>query len=189
MAAESRPRPWEVVREEHEGDHEIYTARAMHVRSPEDGSEHTFHVADAPHGVSVVAVTPTGELVMVEQWRHPVQRVTLELPSGTIDPGETPEEAAVRELREETGYGGAPPERIGCVALNPSWQTTRVYAVLIRDARREDEKDLDEAEETRVCCVPPDEVRRRVLAGDIDSSPTVSALAAYDWRHGLGRQG
>lgn len=187
---DERPRGWQVQDQEHKGDFEIFSVRAMHARSPTDGETHTFHVADAPDAVTVVALTPGGELVMVEQWRHPLQRVTVELPAGIMEPGETPEQAAVRELREETGYGGGEPECIGCLVLNPSWQTTRLYTVVIRDARREGEKELDEAEDTRVCCIPVDEARRRVLAGEIDSAPIVGALALFSWRHeenGAGR--
>jgi hypothetical protein len=89
----------------------------------------------------------------------------------------------VRELREETGYGGGAPERIGCLVMNPSWQTTRLYTVVIRDARRQGEKELDDGEDTRVCCIPLDEARRRVLAGEIDAAPVVGALALFSWRH------
>lgn len=181
--ADERPRGWEVLDETQEGDFEIFRARRMRARSPRDGEEHTFHIADAPDGVMVVALTPGGELVMVEQWRPPLQRVTLELPAGIIDPGETPEQAAVRELREETGYGGGEPECIGCLVLNPSWQTTRLYTVVIRGARREGEKELDEAEDTRVCCITVDEARRRVLLGEIDTAPVVGSLALFSWRH------
>jgi ADP-ribose pyrophosphatase len=188
MADEQRPRRWPVLDERPEGDFEIFRARSLRVRSPTDGEEHTFHVADAPDGVTVIALTPRGELVMVEQWRHPLQRVTLELPSGIIDPGETPEAAAVRELREETGYAGGEPERIGCLVLNPSWQTTRLYTVVIRDARRQGGKELDDGEDTRVCCIPGEDARRRVLAGEIDAAPMVGALALFSWRHG-GRDG
>jgi 8-oxo-dGTP pyrophosphatase MutT (NUDIX family) len=179
-----RPQPWPVIDEEHKGDFEIFSARAVRARSPEDGSEHTFHVADAPNGVTVIAITAHDELVMVRQWRHPVQRVTLETPSGIIDEGETPEEAAARELREETGYAGDDPECIGCVVLNPSWQTTRVYATVVRNARRAGERDLDEGEDTRVCLLKLSEVRRRVLEGEIDTSSVVAALALWDWRTG-----
>lgn len=179
-----RPQPWPVIGEEQEGDFEMFSARAIRARSPDDGSEHTFHIADAPNGVTVIAITPNDELVMVRQWRHPVQRVTLETPSGIIDEGETPEEAAARELREETGYAGDDPECIGCVVLNPSWQTTRVYAAVVRNARRAGERDLDEGEDTRVCLLKLGEVRRRVLEGEIDTSSVVAALALWDWRTG-----
>ena len=98
-------------------------------------------------------------------------------------------QAGIRELREETGYGGGEPECIGCLVLNPSWQTTRVHAVVIRGARREGSKELDDAEDTRVCCLSPDEARRRVLAGDIDAAPMVGALALFSWRTGAGDAG
>jgi ADP-ribose pyrophosphatase len=182
MADEQRPRPWEVLDQKEEGDFEIFRVRRLRARSPRDGEDHTFHIADAADGVIVLALTPGGDLVMVEQWRHPLRRVTLELPSGIIEPGESPEEAGVRELREETGYAGGEPECIGCMVLNPSWQTTRLYAVVVRGARREGEKELDDAEDTRVCCIAPDEARRRVLAGDIDAAPMVGALALFSWR-------
>ena len=55
-------------------------------------------------GAVLAAVTGEGKLVMVRQFRKPAERVMLEVPAGKIDPGEKPEEAAVRELKEETGY-------------------------------------------------------------------------------------
>ena len=186
---EETPRPWEVLDEEQEGDFEIFRARALRVRSPRDGSEHTFHVADAPDGVTVIALTDDEQLVMVRQWRHPLQRVTLETPSGIIDPGESPEAAAVRELREETGYAGGEPHVIGCVVLNPSWQTTRLYAVVVRGARRVGEKEPDAGEETRVRCVPVARIRQMVLDGAVDSATVVAALALWDWGHRNARPG
>lgn len=182
MGENRGPRPWQVVREEEQGDYEMFQVRTLHARSPEDGSVHTFNLACAPDGVAVVAVTPDDQLVMVEQWRHPVQRVTLELPAGVVDEGERPEEAGVRELREETGYAGDGPECIGTSVVNPSWQNTRVHAVVVRNVKRAGEKELDEAEETRVRCIPVDEVRRMVAEGEIDSATTVAALAFFFWR-------
>ncbi|HEU0298380.1 MAG TPA: hypothetical protein VFR37_02975, partial [Longimicrobium sp.] len=56
------------------------------------------------------------------------------------------------------------------------------HAVVIRGARREGEKELDAGEDTRVCCLPLAEARRRVAAGEIDSATTVAALALFAWR-------
>lgn len=182
MEDERRLRPWPVVREEAKGDFEMFQVRAIHARSPRDGSLHAFHLADSPDGVTVVALTEDEEVVMVEQWRHPLRSVTLELPSGVMEPGESPEHAAARELREETGYAGDEPRVIGASVLNPSWQTPRLYAVVVRGARRAGEKELDEGEDTRVRLLPLPEVRRKVAAGEIDSATTVAALALFAWR-------
>jgi len=178
------PRAWELVSEEHLGDFEMFRVRVMRVRSPEDGSEHEFNVADSPDGVVVLALTPDGEAVLIEQYRQPLRRVTLEMPAGIVEGGEEPEAAAARELREETGYAGDAPERLGCISLNPSWQTARVYAVLVRNARRAGEKELDETEDTRVRRLPMPEVRRKVREGEIDAAVILSALALYDARYG-----
>lgn len=186
MRDEDGPRPWKVVREEEKGDFEMFRVRAIHARSPRDGSVHAFHLADAPDGVAVIALTDADELVLVEQWRHPLQRVSVELPSGVLDGGEEPGAAAARELREETGYAGGGAECIGTVVVNPSWQNTRVHAVVIRGAAPAGEKELDAGEDTRVRRVPLGEARRMVLEGEIDSATAVAALALFFWRRGDG---
>jgi 8-oxo-dGTP pyrophosphatase MutT (NUDIX family) len=176
-----RPRPWERTSSREIAEYEMFRVREDRSRSPKDGEAHTFHVAESPGGVAVVALTDDGRLVMVEQFRHGTRRLSLELPSGVVDDGEEPADAARRELREETGFEGEEPRVLGSFELNPSWQRTTVHAVLIPGARHAGEKDEDEGEDIRVRLVPVDEVRRRVLAGEIDAAAAISALALWDW--------
>lgn len=68
-----------------------------------DGYEIDWYYIDTPASVMIVPVTADGNLVLVKQYRHNLKHDTLELPAGTLDKDEQPEEAAVRELREETG--------------------------------------------------------------------------------------
>lgn len=69
----------------------------------EDGRETGYSYLAVPRAVFVVAVTPEDELLLVRQYRHPVRDWTLEVPAGSVRDGETPHEAAARELAEETG--------------------------------------------------------------------------------------
>lgn len=181
-AEAERPRAWEVVEEEECGDFEIFRVRRLRSRSPSDGSEHDFHVVHSPDSVVVVALTDDGRMVMVEQFRHGTRAVELEHPGGIVDPGESPEEAALRELREETGYVGERAEIVGCVQVNPSWQRGRVYVAVVRGARPRAEKEEDDAEETHPRLIGADEAWRRVRAGEIRSAVAVAALGL--WRGG-----
>jgi len=92
------------------GAEELY--RGEHLRLVRRrGWEYAEHL-DSTASVAAFATTGAGEVVLVEQWREPVGRVVLELPAGIVDPGETPEEAVVRELLEETGYPAAGPPKL-----------------------------------------------------------------------------
>ena len=81
----------------------IVSVRVDEVETP-SGRRATREVVERPDTVSVLAVDDQGRVLLVRQYRYAVGKETLEIPAGTIDPGETPEEAARRELREETGY-------------------------------------------------------------------------------------
>lgn len=180
------PPAWERVSSEPLADYEMFRVRRDRARSPRDGEEHDFYIADSPDGVAVVALTPNGDVVLVEQFRHPLRRVEVELPAGVVDEGEEPAAAAARELREETGYEGGEAEVIGSVLVNPSWQVTRVHVAVVRDARRTADKDEDPAEDVRVRVVPADEVRRMAREGRLTSAVAISALALHAWHAGPG---
>lgn len=179
---EPSPPRWERESSEVLHEYDIFRTRRDRVRAPGDGALHEFEIVESKNGVTVVALTPEGRLVMVEQFRHPLRERSLETPSGIIEEGESPMAAGLRELREETGFTAASAEEIGVVVLNPSWQTTRVHILLARDVAREAEgKSLDEGEDTRVRVISEAEVLGLLRDGTIDSAAVVSALARWQW--------
>ncbi len=95
--------PYERLRSEELHRNAWCAVRRDRIRSV-DGRERDYYVIDIPHAVTVVPVLPDGRLLMIRQYRHAVSAVCWEWPSGRVEPGEPPESAAQRELREETGY-------------------------------------------------------------------------------------
>lgn len=158
----------------------MFSVRHDRARDPADGEVRDLHLADSPGGVAVIARSRNGEVVLVEQYRHGVRELSLEIPAGVLDEGEDPVNAALRELREETGFVAPGGEVLGTITLNPSWQTARVHVVLARDARPAEAKELDVGEDTRVRCLPLERVRELVRRGEIDSAVSLSALLLLD---------
>ncbi len=78
-----------------------------------DGSTSTYAYADRKDGVNVVAVTPDNKILLNKEYRYVIDGYSWEIPGGGIDEGETPEEAAVRELEEETGVKISEVEKLG----------------------------------------------------------------------------
>jgi ADP-ribose pyrophosphatase len=92
-----------------------------------------YYMLELPDYVSIVATTADQQLLLVRQYRPVVERYTIELPSGHVDPGESPEEAARRELLEETGYVAGPMHFLGALVPDVGRLANRMWCYFARD--------------------------------------------------------
>lgn len=143
-----------------------------------DGSTATREVVEHPDAVCAAVLTREGRLALVRQFRAAVGRVLLEVPAGKIQPGETSEEALLRELREEVGLVGGAPELMARVHVAPGFCTEILAVYLVRDAELADpQPDSDEFLE-RVLLDYEEVLARARTEGLEDSKTMVAVLAA-----------
>jgi ADP-ribose pyrophosphatase len=144
------PARWEPIRREDVGFFGIFTLSRTVRRSPNTGREHHFTGLAADDWVNIIALTSVGDLLLVEQYRHGTDRLTIELPGGAVDPGETPESAAVRELEEETGYRPSAVHPLGFVEPNPAFLDNRCHTYLALGCTPTGHLKFDPSEEIRL---------------------------------------
>ena len=135
-----------------------------------------FHVISAPDWASVLCVTNASEVVLVRQYRHGIALPSLELPAGVIEPDETPEEAARRELVEETGYESDDWVSIQNVSTEPARHTTRAHFFCARGARPTRQPAPEETEVLELVKVPLADLPRLATDGSILHGVHVGAI-------------
>lgn len=167
--------PWETGPDQLLLDTRVLAVYGRTARSRQSDKAGTFYWMKMPDWVNVVAITPARELVLIEQYRHGLDRVTLEIPGGTIDPGEAPLAAGVRELVEETGYAGDA-ELIGVVSPNPALQANWCHTLRVREARVVAPPRFDGHEEIALRLVPIAELPELIRSGRIHHALVVAAL-------------
>ncbi|MCH2169421.1 NUDIX hydrolase [Myxococcota bacterium] len=117
---------------------------------------------------------------MVRQYRHGARKDTLEVPGGMVDPGESPSQAAARELLEETGYRAQQIERLGSVNPNPALFGNRLHCFLATGAKRVAEIANGPTEHTVVELHSPAKLRELTRAGEIDHALVLATLHYLD---------
>ena len=163
MSLETGSKPWELL-SQRPGPSRWINVVTNTYRMP-DGTKTDWDVMVTRDSVAVVALTDAQEIVLARQYRPGPDHVLDELPGGELNDGETVLAAAIRELREETGYGGGE-----VTVLGHTWQganiTRRKWAAVALNCRRIGSPALDPSEEfCETVLVPLSELRRRLQAG------------------------
>jgi 8-oxo-dGTP pyrophosphatase MutT (NUDIX family) len=107
---------------------------------------------------NIVALTQDQKVVLVRQYRHGIEEVTLEFPGGIVEDGEDPLDGIKRELLEETGYASANVIEIGRTYPNPAMQVNQMRCYIAFDAEKVGAQDLDDGEDIEVELIPLDEL-------------------------------
>jgi ADP-ribose pyrophosphatase len=123
------------------------TLRSDKCEMPDGRIVDEYYVLEYPNWVNAVAITEDNKVLMVRQYRHAANLVSLEIPGGVIEPDEAPEAAMRRELLEETGYRFDDVELISTVYANPSTANNKTFCYLAKGGKKVREQDLDEHEE------------------------------------------
>ncbi len=187
MSDEEHPKlVWSEESREKESSFGIFDVYRVSRVSPE-GQRGSFVVVDAPDWVTVIPIVKDSgneeSFLMVRQYRHGSQRVTLEFPAGVVEPGEEPHAAAARELLEETGYSADEVQEIGATNPNPSFMCNRTYTFVALGVEKAGQQALDSHELVEIETVPVAKVIVEMGTEGYDNAIMMSAMAYFlRWR-------
>lgn len=168
---------WTLLGSRYVSDHRVFRVRHDRYRFEPSGRERDFVVLDASDWVNVVPMTAQGEVILVRQYRHGVRRACLEIPGGMVDGNESPQEAAVRELEEETGFAPQEVRLLGRIDPNPAIQGNSCHMFLAEGCRRVAEPQWDPFEHIEVLLRPRSEIPDLIRRGQISHGLVLNALA------------
>lgn len=173
-------RPWRVVKSENIlrlG--QWLSVRQECVELPTGVQIPTWFVLEFPDWINVIAITKDGQMVMVDQYRHALGETHYELVAGVIDKGESPLQAAQRELSEETGYEGGEWKLFMTLSPNPTNHNNLSYTFLATGVEHRREQHQEATEDIHVDVLSPEQVHEMLVDGEI-----IQALhAAPLWRY------
>jgi 8-oxo-dGTP pyrophosphatase MutT (NUDIX family) len=180
------PKPWEVISTIRDKSYRVFALRKDTALSPRTGKTHDFFILESSSWVNVIPLTKDNQVVLVRQYRHGTGEVTLEIPGGLVESKDTPEQAAWRELAEETGYGAEEMISLGFVFPNPAIQNNKCFTFLAKNAMQVGEQDQDGGEDIEILLKPLSEIPGLIRTGVISHSLVVAAFYRFFMEHARG---
>ncbi|HQZ70900.1 MAG: NUDIX hydrolase [Anaerolineae bacterium] len=171
------PADWPLESSQPATDLFIFKSRIDQRRQPRSGQIMPRVALEAPDWVNVIAVTRDGLVILVRQFRFGTGEVSTEIPAGMVDAGETPLEAAQRELMEETGHAAERWTGLGSVAPNPAFLNNRCHLWLAEGCSKQAEPRLDGGEDIALAYWPLAAVQQAIRLGAIDHSLVICAFS------------
>lgn len=164
----------------------VYAGRVVNLRvdtlAAGNGKPHDVEVVEHAQAVGVIVCPRPGELLLVRQYRHPLGGQNWEIVAGGMDPGESPEDAAARELREETGYRAKRIERLWSAFTAPGFCEERLHFCLV-DGYEIGPPEPDEDESIELGIFSLEELWQKIRRDELpDAKTQVAVLWALSGR-------
>ena len=163
--------------------HQYFTARKDSYRTPAGKIVDPYYVVELPTCVCAMALTEEREVILVSQYRYPVDEVLIELPGGFVDQDEQPQQAIQRELLEETGYSFSSFHYLGITAGNPGVLNNFTHMFLALGGKKTHGQQLDNNEEIELILKRLSEVKLMLQQHEILQS--MHALCLFHGFHFL----
>ena len=161
---------------------EIFRGRAVNLRidtiEKKSGQVTTREIVEHKDCIAVVVVDGADNIVMVKQFRTPVNRVLLEIPAGGVEDGEDPEDCVRRELQEEIGYLPGKIERLGGFYAAPGYCSEYLHVFLATDLS-ESRLIAEDTDEIEVVRIPLPEILKMIDSGEICDAKSIAGLLKY----------
>ena len=170
---------WQIRNQKIDYKNRILTMRNLDCLHNTKNVQNDFYVIDTFNWINVIALTTDGKFILVKQHRLGTDELSIETPGGVIDEGETPEDCAVRELREETGFIGESVHMLKSLWVNPAIMSNRITFYLVEGCEPSASQELDEAEDIEVLTVTMDELTEMITNGTLSHSIALNGLCLY----------
>lgn len=167
---------WEVIKSEIVMENEFFKIHKDKCKKTDGSIVEDYYTIDRPKVAVIAAITDKNEYVLVKQYRHPVKSIDIELPAGYIEENENIEQAAHRELLEETGYEVETMEEIHEVYSSAGLMSNNIHFFVGKNAKKVAEPKLDENEEIEVLVTPKKDLINLLEQGKIKDMASVAGL-------------
>lgn len=167
---------WKTLSSTYVSQHIYFTARRDRCQREDGTIIDPYYVVELPTSATALAITEESKIIMVKQYRHPIDEVILETPGGFIDDGEDFVTGMKRELLEETGYSFTNIEHTGRVAANPGLLNNYTELFLATGGRQTNRQALDHNEEIDIVLLGMEELIEMLRTGQIKQSLHVNCI-------------
>ncbi len=177
---------WETIDSKKVANLHIFDAYLKSRINPDTGNIGNFTVLESSDWVNIIPITNDNKIIMIEQYRHGTDEVTLEIPGGLIELNELPINAAKRECNEETGFGStSEPIFTGVSNPNPAFLNNKCFSFVWQNCLKTNEQKLDMHEIINIHEFTRDEVKNKIISGEINHSIILTAFFFYSLKFGF----